>query len=425
MLTFNDIRPKILILADDLTGAAEVGGIAFQLGLTVRIVLGKSKTLMHLENVIIIDTNTRSMDPEDAHKEVKRILNGINFSLFDLVFKKVDSILRGSIATEIKALLDKMKMDSALLVPVNPSKRRVIEGGIYYIDGVPINKTYFRLDPQYPRVSKYIKELIIDSNHPIITAYDSDHESQIKIIIPDIASEQDLRSIVQRFPESGVLPAGGSDFLKEILSSGMILKRRENLPQIKSSSLKHFIIGSNSETGRKTVRLLRKKNFSVFRLPASAITNQKQFDKWTRRVLLEVENNNPVVVSGPYRKVEDHHQIAEITGRLITITKMLVEKIPVSTFLFISGGETARRFFRLMEWNDLRISGVFETGVVSLNSLKSKLKVVVKPGSYEWPAHFLEVLKYSDYRKQKGLENNHITASLFAKEKKNSKQNLN
>ena len=105
----------------------------------------------------------------------------------------MDSLLRGSIASEIKALLDLMDIDQAYLVPANPSMNRIIRSGKYYIDDIPINNTDFRLDPHYPRTSNYVRELITDSCNALITADDPSHKLRIRIMIPDMTSSEELR----------------------------------------------------------------------------------------------------------------------------------------------------------------------------------------------------------------------------------------
>ena len=50
--------PEILVIADDFTGAAEIGGIAHLFGLSVSIMKEWSDLARHKEDVIIIDTNT-------------------------------------------------------------------------------------------------------------------------------------------------------------------------------------------------------------------------------------------------------------------------------------------------------------------------------------------------------------------------------
>ena len=108
--------PKIFVLADDLTGAAEIGGAAYQCGLSVRIILDTSKLTSQLQDVIILDSNSRNLDPEQAYRHIHQLLTGHDFSGYDFVFMKVDSVMRGPIVSEIRTCMEIMNLERAILV---------------------------------------------------------------------------------------------------------------------------------------------------------------------------------------------------------------------------------------------------------------------------------------------------------------------
>ncbi|MBE0654478.1 MAG: four-carbon acid sugar kinase family protein [Bacteroidales bacterium] len=394
-------KPKILIIADDLTGAAELGGIAFNCGLSARILFDSEHGSYFSEDVIILDTNSRNMSPEEAYKEVKKLVSGIDLSSFDLVYKKVDSLLRGPIASEIKALLDELHVDQAYLVPANPSRNRIIHSGKYYIDDLPINKTNFRLDPHYPRTSKYVRDLIIDSSHTLITSNDPGYEQRIRILIPDMTSKEELQAFVANLADEPMLLAGASDFFREILSLKFNLQIPEEVRTFHVSESTHFLIGSNSESSRKTVRSLARHDYSIFRLPLSALEDNSKFHDWSGHILKEIENQRCIVISGPARRVEDPFKVKLIAEKHISIAKILLEKMPVNSLFLIEGGETSSMFFRAMEWHDFRISDAYETGVVSLSPTGCEIKIIIKPGSYQWPEYVLNPLKEIVHEKVK------------------------
>jgi len=388
------LKPRILIVADDLTGAAELGGIAFNCGLTVRILLDSENMVLFPEDVIILDSNSRNMAPEEAYQKVKKLISCIDISSFDLVFKKVDSLLRGPLASEIKALLDVLDIDQAYLVPANPSMNRIIRSGKYYVDDIPVNRTDFRLDPHYPRTSKYVRELITDSCNALITADDPNHKSRIRIMIPDMTSSEELRSFVMDLPdEPPMLLAGASDFFKELIAAKFNCKPTDEVEKFNITGSTHFLIGSNSQSSRKTVRILAGKDYFVSRLPIAALENNDRYDEWTRRIICELTNQRCIVISGPARRIEDHLQINMITDKLLMSAAMMVENLPSGSLLLIEGGETSSQFFRYKNWHDLTISDAFETGIVSLSPPDCDIKIIIKPGSYKWPEYVLNSLQ--------------------------------
>ncbi|MBD0288263.1 MAG: four-carbon acid sugar kinase family protein, partial [Flavisolibacter sp.] len=131
----------IVVLADDLTGAAELGGIGLHYNLDIEInmtVNPQSKA-----SLLIISTDTRSMKKEKAGIEAAKVTAKVMKLKPDLIFKKVDSVLRGHILPELTAQLEQLKLQKALLVPANPALNRTLSNGTYYIEGKPIHLSDF------------------------------------------------------------------------------------------------------------------------------------------------------------------------------------------------------------------------------------------------------------------------------------------
>ena len=378
--------PKIFVLADDLTGAAEIGGVAFQYGLSVRLLLEPVENDQYPEDVIIVDSDTRSLSPEQAEMKISAIISRINLQEFGLVFNKVDSILRGPVIAGIRSLLRRYDLNRAFLVPANPSRNRTVRGGKYYVGDRTINHTDFRFDPEYPRLSETVSELIIDNSGVILTGTLTDQDTSGKVVVPDITSEDDMHSFVSGLSGEGVLLAGASDFFRDILRLRMNLQPGQLKMPFRKAEFNHFIIGSHAENTKKTIDILTRKNYSVLHLPLSAIDIQADFDEWISHVKIELGAGRQIVVAGPAKNVEDKLKVKKISTRLIDAAKIFLEKKSDNTQLFIEGGETASLFFRSMGWLDLQIHQTWDAGgIVLLCTHVSDTFVAIKPGSYSWP----------------------------------------
>jgi len=376
---------KILVLADDLTGAAEIGGIAFQFGLSVRIIFEPGMIVTSPEDVIIIDTNTRNLNPDKAFHRIKEIAAGSNFDAFDLVYKKVDSILRGPIVSEIKALLTTYKKKSTILVPSNPSRKRIIRSGKYYIGETPINQTEFRNDPEYPRLSENVNEMILDNSDMISTGENTDNDIERKILIPDITSKNDMEFLVSSLSEEDVLLAGAADFFKTILIIKMKLVRSTTKIPVQKFAIKHFIMGSHSETTRFTLSFLKQREYSYHHLPVTAIDNESEFNEWLIVIMKDMVDKKQIVVSGPVEHIKDRSKNKKILYRLANVAKSMIETSSSGTLFLIEGGETASTICRNMGWTDLQLRYVWNDGVVLLANKHMDIHIAIKPGSYFWP----------------------------------------
>ncbi len=200
----------MLIIADDITGAAEIAGIAWRKGLKVRLMVYQpNMPTTPLSSwrgaggeALILATDTRSGTEEEAVKTIEELATClysgvqecrsvgvqtlpsstsnsstrqlVNLSTdasnsstcqlvnssTDIIFKKTDSVLRGHVAAELEALMRLTGKSNTLLIPQNPSKGRIVKDGIYYINGTPLDQTSFAYDPEFPAKTAEAKKLL-------------------------------------------------------------------------------------------------------------------------------------------------------------------------------------------------------------------------------------------------------------------------
>ena len=95
----------IVVIADDFTGAAELAGLGLRYGLRVEM-----STVVNQDTdaeLLIIATDTRSVSKDEARQEMEKATCEILKLKPELIFKKVDSVLRGHILAELTAQLNK------------------------------------------------------------------------------------------------------------------------------------------------------------------------------------------------------------------------------------------------------------------------------------------------------------------------------
>ncbi|MCX6896431.1 MAG: four-carbon acid sugar kinase family protein, partial [Verrucomicrobia bacterium] len=185
-------KPLVGIIADDLTGAAELAGVAWRLGFTAEIHADSTGTTS--AEVIAIDTDSRHCDATEATRRVAAAAQHLKALGVEWIYKKVDSVLRGSVLVETEALLDVLKLNRALLVPANPGLGRVIRDGKYFIAGTPVHETDFRNDPQHPRTSAQVLEMLGRSaTRSIIVCRPDQPLPAGGIVVGEAAAKEDLQ----------------------------------------------------------------------------------------------------------------------------------------------------------------------------------------------------------------------------------------
>src|SRR5439155_24489509 len=146
------------VIADDLTGAAELSGVGLRYGLRAEVATElQSRSDAEL---ICLDTDSRAGLPAEAGRRVAEAAGKLTASRAQWIYKKVDSVLRGHLLVEVEAMMDQLGLNRALLVPANPSLERVVRNGQYFVRGKPIHETDFRLDPEFPRYTSSVGELL-------------------------------------------------------------------------------------------------------------------------------------------------------------------------------------------------------------------------------------------------------------------------
>lgn len=149
----------VYVIADDITGAAEMAGVALGKSLSVAFAISPFVPECGAD-VAVIATDTRSLTAQEAAREAASLAKKIKETEPKArVFKKTDSALRGYIREECLVIMRSLGCDKALIMPQNPSRGRVIVNGRYLINGVPINETAFRDDPEFPAHTSEVEAL--------------------------------------------------------------------------------------------------------------------------------------------------------------------------------------------------------------------------------------------------------------------------
>jgi hypothetical protein len=254
---------KALVIADDLSGAAEIAGIGHRYGLPTRLV--RQRPTFFAPGLTVIDSDSRSLAPADAAQRVTQCVAGVDPGSFDLIYKKTDSVLRGPIAAELDALLTALNRHAALFVPQNPTRARVIADGVYTIDDIPLNATPFAGDPEYPARSARAIDLLGESRRPARCAAPGEDVAVDGITIGAGSSTDDLRRW-SREVTANTLPAGGAEFFQAMLESKGLGVARHPIERLREGATL-LADGSASAYSAGLLDRARRENMPVTPMP--------------------------------------------------------------------------------------------------------------------------------------------------------------
>lgn len=360
------MKPTHLVaIADDFSGAAEIAGVAHAEGLNVY--LTRFPSLEHPENadVLVIDSDTRrkaSSESVSIHQEITRKFDPqpANF------YKKTDSVLRGHILAELQTLRVGFKKSKVLFCPANPARQRLIIDGRYSIGGIPLHKTEFAKDPNYPASTDDIIDLLTGNGQTKDVSF---------VDIPDIETKDDLLTEAQKI-DSETLPAGASPFFSTYLQT-LGLENQSiapSLPDLKGSLL--FVSGSCSQVSQNTASNFKEKGWPVVELHPNSTNG------------LQNLNNDKI---GLLKITE---QPLPNSSELTYLLANGLNSIELPGHLFIEGGDTAAAILEKFQWQSFTIVHQWEPGITTLQpNVPNSPLLTVKPGSYPWPRKLIKLLE--------------------------------
>ena len=350
----------MIVIADDITGAAEIAGIAFSQGQRVRLVCGGSVCDCGTDTSIttVIATDTRSMTEAEAVDETRRIISHSSFphSSF-LIFKKTDSALRGHVVAELTTLMEATGYHRAVYLPANPSKGRIIKRGVYYINNVPIHKTDFSFDPEYPAKTSVLKERFPDAEAK-------------GIIIPDATSLDDIRRVVTEYNDGKTLFAGAADLFAAIISCSSEARITGTSGLSRPSTL--ILCGS---TQSKPLDL----GIPVAPMPRVVYDGSEDISLWNTADYVKTHN---LILTMPYSHRTGKEAAVHLRTVMALKAKELIDQY-CPDHLVIEGGATAWATLQTLGWHHFNIETQIAPGVVQMSATCGTL-VTLKPGSYPW-----------------------------------------
>lgn len=269
--------PKLLILADDFTGALDTGVQLADYGAVTRVTTERNSDFRLLPDdvdVLVIDTETRHLTAEDAYSVIYKITEAAVKEKISYIYKKTDSALRGNIGAELTAVLNVSGRTKLAFIPAFPDMNRITKLGIQCVDGLPVNESVFGIDPFEPVQSADVEEIIHKQSAVLTKNVTKDvstgtlHEKTDKpeILIFDAETNEDMFAIARRLRDEDQLHclagcAGFASVIPEILN---IVGKHRSKPMLPNRLL--VICGSVNPITIRQVDYAEQNEFDRIRL---------------------------------------------------------------------------------------------------------------------------------------------------------------
>lgn len=377
---------KLLVIADDFTGALDTGVQFKARGTQIRVAgLEEKRVLETLKTdlqVLIIDAETRHMGQEEARDVVFRIVAEAVEAGVPCIYKKTDSGLRGNIGSELTGMLEASGERRLHFIPAFPKMGRKTMKGIHYIEGVPVAESVFGADPFEPVCHSAVRDIIASQSKVETHLVGSRNagEGMEGILIYDAATDEELSRIALTLKQRSQLRllAGCAGFAAVLPRLLELEQDRGGLPEFHPrlvtvcGSINPITVGQLDEAEREGM------------LRISLTPQQKLDPGWLNRPeggrcldqwLTQMEGWEGVILECG---VEDHEEtrrymeqtglsVEEMRGRISAamggVLKGLLDRGLAATLL-VTGGDTLLAFLRQIDQEELVPVGELMPGIV-------------------------------------------------------------
>ena len=357
---------KDYFLADDLSGALDAAAAFHQAGRRVRVVLAATAWTAPDEGEVVgVTTETRNASPAVAAAVVDAALaRGVALGA-RLVYKKIDSTLRGPVAAELAALARRMPEARLLFTPANPGVGRTVEGGVLRVHGVPVSETEFARDPVSPVRESNVRRLLGDAGGA-------------HLVIADALSAADLATAVARMVAAGGawVAVGSGALARPVAALGATEARGPisvDTTRLPAGPILMLCGSAHAGNRAPAARLARERGVPVHEFsltnPAAVVTATVASVRARGGASLIVE--------------ETRRDSAALLRALAAAAQEIVAATGTAR-LFITGGETAFALCGALGISALEFCAELESGLSLARAVTNRgpLHLAIKPGGF-------------------------------------------
>jgi D-threonate/D-erythronate kinase len=378
----------IAVIADDLTGAAELGGIGLRYNLNVEIATGVDRA--STAELLIISADTRSIPEADAVAKIEMITTELMRLQPAWVYKKIDSVLRGHVVAELKVQMKVMQVKRVLVIPANPSLERIIKDKLYYYKGEPIHHSSFATDPEFPVTSSFITDMLRTTS-----VFIAKHDETLPangIVVGEVETNNDINLWATKVDDN-ILLAGAAGFFTALLDSKHVSGNYKNGNEKSGdgsdtfTSPVLFVCGTTFSRSREAIREIKDNGGPVSYMPEQIVTTNGtngDFEQWSTEVSGLLGTHGKAIIAISEGRMSAGAKVSDLSEKTASVVASVLEKTAVCE-LVVEGGSTAAAIIHKLGWKKFIPVHEYSPGVIRMKvDGQVNLYLTMKPGSYNW-----------------------------------------
>ncbi|MBA7632227.1 D-threonate kinase [subsurface metagenome] len=387
------------IVADDLTGAMDSSGYFASLGFSTVVILDPG--FPSTADVMVITTNSRAEDPGTARERVRQAVRSLAGRV---IYKKIDSTLRGNIGVELEVAIEELAGEKAVVAPAFPAVGRTTVAGMLLVNGVAVTETQFANDPILPVKESHIPSLLEQSTKHQVgcvsvedveagpeSLYRKISEMPQDIVVCDVTAQTHLTVIAQAaaLAKGSWLLCGSGGLAREL---HLLLTKVAKAGRVKSASLASgpalVVVGTRNQVAAN--QLLKARDELGLPILNLALEHLSQGDVLLGKVgsILEeadslLDQGKGLALSSTFSQYApaSKHTIPVLMAEIVT--GILASRKFAG--LFLSGGDIAVEVCRRLSVSAIWVHGEVEPGVPAgelIGGQRQGMRVVTKAGGF-------------------------------------------
>ena len=424
------------VVADDLTGAHDIGSMFVKSGALVYVFSYTGDphepvlSGWEIPDVLILDTNSRFDTPMMAYKKVFQAIARLRELGCDRFYKKICSAFRGNIGSELDAMLDATGEGFAAVIAGFPKNGRQTIHGIHYVHGVKLEESEFRFDPVHPMTSSNLVDIlqsqtkrrvglipkaVVEQGSTILRKAVEQLKGIYDYVIMDVADQDSIEVIAEGLHHLPVL-VGSSAMAEEL----PVLRRNGDFNQYKALPKQAgeagggvlCAAGSLMPQTAAQVEYMRQRGAPVFELDSLRIMTPDQrtpeIEELSIQIGASLQRGEDVVV----HTANDSKVVAETKamGQAQGLTTQAISRVVSGALaevvshcirqggpigLLIAGGDTSAAVCANLGITGMRVWQEIEPGIPSCISLtEPPLMMVLKAGGFGKPDFFAKAVAH-------------------------------
>ena len=385
---------QILLVADDLTGAADSSLPFAEAGIPTTICLNTEQ--LPASGAVALVTNTRRSSASETEARNFEIVRGATAHRPNtLVYQKIDSTLRGHPAHALAGTLRALAVERALVAPAYPEQGRTTVNGQQLVFGLPLEESTFKHEVQNSDIRDILRGRF-PSVALVPTVGDSDAPdlSAKQVTIADAETDADLDKLVVAALATDMRVLCGSAGLAKALAKALSAQQAQSplITDPPSSGVTLAVIGSRHPTSGRQVEYAAEHGIAVIELTAHELTAAPK--TLARGLCTKLSQAKAVILTTTKRDLPLEPRI--IAAHLAEIAREVLNHTNACK-LVLSGGDTALAVAEAIGATQIRLLRAIEPGIALgrwQDGLANNQSVVTKAGGFGTDHSLVQVIDF-------------------------------